>query len=184
MITSLNGLTSSEVQERRSRGLGNTARIKTSRSYFQIFLENTFTFINNVLFILGITLVLLGRASDALVSVGIITINILVSVVQEIRAKVTLDRIALLTRPTAIVVRDGQEQTIDPSEIVVGDLLKIGPGDQVVVDGSLVSGAIEADESLLTGESDQITKQPGSPIYSGSFCVNGSAFFTAEKVGY
>ena len=179
----LQGLTAAEVLERRSRGLGNTSRTNTSRSYAQIFLENTFTFINNVLFILGIALVLLGRTSDALVSVGIITINILVSVVQEIRAKRTLDQIALLTRPTAVVIRDGKEQTVDPNAIVVGDLLKIGPGDQVVVDGSLVSGSIEADESLLTGESDQIAKQPGSPVYSGSFCVNGSALFTAEKVG-
>jgi cation-transporting P-type ATPase E len=183
MTIPLQGLTSDQVKELRDRGLGNNAHLSTSRSYVQILRENVFTFINNVLFILGLALILMGRPSDALVSVGVILINVLVSLVQEIRAKRTLDKIALLTRPTALVIRDGQEMTIDPGEIVVGDLLKVGPGDQIVVDGSLVSGSIDADESLITGESDLIRKQPGSPVYSGSFCVNGAAYFTAEKVG-
>jgi cation-transporting ATPase E len=183
MNANLKGLTSTEVQERRARGMGNNARIQTGRSYPQIIRENVFTFINNVLFALGLALILLGRTSDALVSVGVILVNVVVSLIQEVRAKRTLDRIALLTRPTATVVRDGKEQTIDPSEVVIGDLLKAGPGDQLVVDGSLVSGTLDADESLLTGESDLIKKQPGSPVYSGSFCVNGSAYYEAQKVG-
>lgn len=177
------GLTSTEVAARRARGLGNDASIQTSRTYFQIIRENVLTFINLVLFGLGLALILLGRTSDALVSVGVIMINVVVSLVQEIRAKQTLDRIALLTRPTATVVRDGLEQSIDPAEIVVGDLLKLDAGDQVVVDGTLTSGMIDVDESLLTGESDLVKKQPGSAIYSGSFCVNGSATFEAQKVG-
>src|SRR5690348_12742403 len=117
----LQGLTTGEVIARRARGLGNSARPKISRTYVQIFIENTFTFTNNILYTLGIALVLLGQVSDALVSVGIVLSNTIVGVVQEIRAKRILDRIALLTRPQATVLRDGTEQTIDPGEVVLGD---------------------------------------------------------------
>ena len=183
MAPPLNGLTSAEVLERRQRGLGNDAHIQTGRTYVQILQENVFTFINNVLFILGLALILLKRPSDALISVGVIMINVVVSLFQEIRAKHTLDQIALLTRPTAKVVRESQEQTIDPAEIVVGDLLKVDPGDQVVVDGQVIAGTMEADESLLTGESDHVRKAAGQKVFSGSYCVSGSCYYEAEKVG-
>ncbi len=183
MSWNVQGLSTDEVSRRRAKGLGNDVPLQTTRSYLQILRENVFTFINNVLFALGIALVLLGRASDAMVSVVVISINVVVSVVQEVRAKRTLDRIALLTRPTATVIRDGQEQAVDPGEIVVGDVLVVGRGDQVVVDGQVVEGQIDADESLLTGESDPIPKGPGDPVYSGSFCVTGSALYEAHKVG-
>jgi cation-transporting ATPase E len=183
MSWQVRGLSPNEVLKRRAEGLGNNVPLQTTRSYFQILRENVFTFINNVLFALGIALVLLGRASDALVSVVVISINVVVSVIQEVRAKRTLDRIALLARPTATVIRDGREQAVDPGEIVVGDVLVVGRGDQVVVDGQVVEGHMDADESLLTGESDPIPKGPGDPVYSGSFCVTGSALYEAHKVG-
>ena len=183
MPDSLNGLTQADVLERRARGQGNTAQIQTSRSYGQIIRENVFTFINNVLFGLGLALILLGRPSDALVSVGVILVNVVFSLVQEIRAKRTLDKIALVTRPTVLAVRDGKEVTFDPKEIVVGDLLKVSPGDQICVDGVVVNGSMEADESLLTGESDLVKKKLGDPVYSGSFCASGSILFEAQKVG-
>jgi cation-transporting ATPase E len=185
----MNGLSTREVLERRARGLGNRDPVRTSRSYFQIICENVFTFVNMVLFGLGTALVLLGRPSDAIVSVLVILINVIVSVFQEIRAKRTLDRIALLTRPKATVLRDGQEQAVDPDEIVLGDILVLRLGDQVVVDGQVVGEAsggasrAELDESLLTGESDLIRKQGGDPVYSGSFCVTGSILYEAQKVG-
>ena len=183
MSSDLRGLAPAEVQARRAAGQVNRFPNPSSRSYGQIIRENVFTFINNILFGLGIALVVLGRPSDALISVGIILINLVVSLVQEIRAKRTLDRIALLTRPTANVVRGGREETIDPGEIVLGDLLVLRPGDQVVVDGVVISGRPEVDESLLTGESDPISKKPGDPVYSGSFCVSGSAYYEGQKVG-
>ena len=184
MATPLTGLTEQEVVQRQAQGLGNQAAIPTSRSYAQILRENVFTFINNVLFALGAALVLLGRPSDALVSVGVIFINVIVSVVQEIRAKRTLDKIALVTRPTATVIRDGQEKIVDPSALVVGDLCVVRPGDQVVVDGVVVGdGKMDVDESLLTGESDHIPKMAGNEVFSGSFCVTGSAVYEAQKVG-
>src|SRR5512137_2219930 len=121
--TSLSGLTESEVNRRRVQGLGNKVPPPTARTYVQIFRENIFTFINTVIFLLGVALVIVGRPADALVSLGVISANVLVSVVQEIRAKRTLDRIALLTRPAAQVIRDAVPQNILPEQLVVGDVL-------------------------------------------------------------
>lgn len=182
--TPMTGLSEQDVIERRARGLGNRVPPATGRTYGQIIRENIFTFINIVIFVLALALVLVGRAGDALVSVGVISLNILVGVVQEIRAKRTLDRIALLTRPTATAIRNGQEQQLSPDELVVGDLLKVGPGDQIVLDGQVVGeGRMQVDESQLTGESNLVPKQAGAPVYSGSFCVNGTALYVAQKVG-
>jgi cation-transporting ATPase E len=177
------GLSEQEVRSRRAQGQGNTPPPPTGRTYSRILRENVFTFINNVLFFLGFALVLVGRPMDALISVGIVTINVAVSVVQEVRAKRTLDRIALLTRPKATVVRAGQEYVVPPEELVLGDLLKVGPGDQVLLDGAVLQGKMQVDESQLTGESDLIPKGPGDQVLSGSYCVNGGAFCVAEKVG-
>lgn len=183
-MTDMQGLSASEVIARRARGEGNDIQFQTTRSYAQILRENVFTFINDVLFGLGIALVLLGRVSDAVVSVGVVLTNVLVSVIQEIRAKRTLDRIALLTRPKATVIREGREQPIDPREIVRGDLLVVRSGDQIVVDGQVVGdGRMDVDESLLTGESDLVPKRAGDVVYSGTFCVNGGAVCEAQKVG-
>jgi len=164
-------------------GKGNSAPPSTTRTYAQILRENVFNFINIAIFVLGAALVLVGRPMDALLSVGIICLNILVSVVQEVRAKRILDHVALLTRPKACVIRDGQEQQVAPEELVLGDVLKLGPGDQVVLDGILCSGHMAVDESQLTGESDLVRKTTGDPVYSGSFCVNGSGYYEAQKVG-
>ncbi len=178
------GLSESEVIVRRAHGLGNTAPLKTSRSYIQIVRENVFMFVNTIMFILIVALLLLGQYSDAIVSMGVVSFNVLISLVQEIRAKRVLDRIALLTRPKATVMREGQERLVDPGEIVIDDILVVRPGDQMVVDGPMVSdGHLEVDESLLSGESDLIPKRLGDHLYSGSFCVSGSACYRAEQVG-
>ena len=155
-----------------------------NRSYWDIIRENVFTFINICLFGLGLTLLLLGRVGDALVSTGVISLNVIVSVVQEIRAKRTLDQIALLTRPTAIVIREGTEHTVAPEVLVTGDVVVVRPGDQIVVDGVLGGpGKITVDESLLTGESNPVPKKPGDAVFAGTFCVAGSARYVAEQVG-
>jgi cation-transporting ATPase E len=180
----IQGLSASEVAARRQQGLGNDVQFRTGRTYLQILRQNVFTFINTILFAIGFFLILIGQTGDALVTAGLVLLNVVVGVVQEGRAKRKLDQIALLARPKATVVRDGREMVVDPSELVLGDLLLAGPGDQIVVDGLIVGdGRIEADESLLTGESDHIPKQAGDPVYSGSFCVTGTAFYEAQKVG-
>jgi len=177
------GLTEAEAVQRRAAGKGNNIRLETSRTYWQIIRDNIFTFLNMVLFSIGAVLVLLGLPTDAFLSVGIALLNVVVGVVQEFRAKRLLDKIALLTRPKATVLRDTVEKVVDPNQIVLGDWLIVHPGDQIVVDGRLVEGKVDVDESLLTGESDLIPKQVGDTLYSGSFVVNGSATFEAEKVG-
>src|SRR3989440_1586521 len=184
MPQQLQGLKESEVASRRSQGLTNALPVKTSRTYVQIIGENVFTPINDILFVLGLALMLLGQFSDAVVSVSVVLLNVTVSVVQEVRAKRMLDRIALLNRPTTMVIRDGQQRTIVPEEVLVDDVLQVRPGDQIVVDGPVLeTERIDVDESLLTGESDLVPKQKGDRLYSGSFCVNGSALYQAEKVG-
>lgn len=180
----MNGLSNAEAQARHAQGLGNQVKISSSRTYRQIIKENVFTFVNIVLFGLGIVLILFGRVSDALVSVGVITINLVVSIVQEIHAKRILDHIALITRPLATVVREGSQKKVDQVEIVVGDILLVEAGDQIVVDGKMLSQEdIQVDESLITGEADPITKHTSDWLYSGSFCVSGSAYYQADKVG-
>ncbi len=158
--TLLRGLSAREVDSQRAAGKGAVPPPPTGRTYIQIVREDVFTLINNLLFILCIALLLLGQISEAVVSAGAVLFNVVISVVQEIRAKRALDRIALLTRPRAAVIRDGQEQALDPGELVEGDVLVLRAGDQVVVDGSILSaGRVEIDESLLTGESEPIVKQ-------------------------
>ncbi len=180
----ISGLSEEEVQARRAQGMGNQITIPSSRTYWQIFKENAFTFVNLVLFGLGIVLILLGRVSDALFSVGVIAINMVVSIVQEIRAKRVLDHIALITRPKVTVVREGVRKIVDLEEIVAGDTLVVETGDQLVADGAMLSDErIQVDESQLTGESDPITKHSGDTLYSGSFCLSGSGYYRAEKVG-
>jgi cation-transporting ATPase E len=183
-MTEIQGLSESEALARRQRGEGNDIRLQTSRSYGDILRQNLLAFINIVLFGIGAVLILIGRIEDAAVSVLLILMNVIIGVFQEVRAKRQLDRIALLTRPKVTIVRDGQEKAVDPSEIVLGDILVARPGDQVVVDGVLVGeGEIEVDESLLTGESDLIPKRANDKMMSGSFCVSGSAMYKATKVG-
>lgn len=179
----LQGLSDREAAARQAAGLGNEISIQTSRTYWDILRDNLFTFINGVYFFLSLVLIALGQASDVLVLACVILLNVVVNLVQEIRAKKKLDKIALLTRPRASVIREGTQREIDPAQIVVGDILVVHPGDQIVVDGVVVEGTIKVDESLLTGESDLIPKQIDDPVYSGSFCVSGRACYEAEKVG-
>ena len=180
----LQGLSDREAASRRAAGQGNDLSLQTGRTYWDILRDNLFTFINGVYFFLSLVLIALGRASDVLVLASVVLLNVVINVIQEIRAKKKLDKIALITRPKASVIRSAQERSIDPAEIVVGDLLVVRPGDQVVVDGVMVDESdVKVDESLLTGESDLIPKQVGDPVYSGSFCVSGTGCYQAEKVG-
>src|ERR671916_2390883 len=178
------GLPQGEADARRRRGEGNVAVSRSSRSYTRILRTNVFSFFNLVLFSIGVALLALGRVNDAVVSVGLGLVNAAISAVQEIRAKRKLDRLQLLSRSTVTVVRDGRDVEVDPGEVVRGDVLHVRPGDQVVVDGPVLEGGrVEADESLLTGESDPQLKRPGEDLLSGSFCVGGEGHQLARDVG-
>jgi cation-transporting ATPase E len=178
------GLSQQEVERRRKNGQGNVSASLSSRSYLHIVRKNVFTFVNMVLLTIGVLLVLLGSPSDATTTAGLVVMNVLVGLVQEVRAKRKLDHITLLTRPRVTVIREGQDHAVDASELVLGDVVSVTPGDQIVCDGRILSEShVEVDESLLTGESDYIPKQNGDTVYSGSFCVSGSALYEATLVG-
>lgn len=178
------GLIEEEVKKLRAAGLGNNVTLQTSRSYRQIVIENLFNFINIVFFTISAVMIVLQRYGDAFLVVIVIGSGVVIAVCQEIWAKRKLDEIALINRPKATVIRDRKEYDIDPGDIVQGDILVIASGDQILVDGVVVGdGRIDVDESLLTGESDLITKVANDTVYSGTFCVTGRAYFEATKVG-
>jgi len=178
------GLSTAEAERRRAAGQGNDVEIRAGRTYGRIVRDNAFNFINNLFYFLGILLLILGKPLDAFAVVFVIGANTVISLFQEIRAKRVMDKMAILLRPKADVLRDGQVVEIDPSLVVLGDVLRLEPGDQVVVDGPMVGdGRMEVDESLLTGESDLVTKHPGDDLMSGSFCMTGGGYYEAAQVG-
>jgi cation-transporting ATPase E len=178
------GLTTEEAESRRRHGESNTAGGGATRSYVTILRTNVFSFFNTILFVIGVALLALGRYSDALISVGLGLINAVISAAQEIRAKRKLDRLQLLDQARVHAVRDGRETEITPDAVVRGDVLRIGAGDQIVVDGPLLDGGrVETDESLLTGETDPVVKNPGDDLRSGSLCVVGGGYQLARDVG-
>jgi cation-transporting ATPase E len=186
----MHGLTEAEVQDRKRRGLINTPPPPTTRTLADILRANIFTSINVIIFSIALALVALGRVADGITSGGLVFINSVVGIYQELRAKRQLDQIALINRPKAIVLRrpasdasHSEEIQIDPAELVQDDVLVLQPGEQAVLDGELIEGSAELDESLLTGESDLITKHAGDAVLSGSFCVTGRALYRATKVG-
>ena len=177
------GLSAAEAAARAARGLGNDARIASGRTYPEILRDNVLQPVNILLGIICLVLAALGLYGDAAVTIVLVLVNIVVGLVQEVRAKRSLDRLSVLTRPTATVIRDGSELIIDPAGVVLGDLLMVRRGDQLLLDGKVSVGTFQADESLLTGESDRIPKVLGSEVLSGSFCVDGEARYVATRVG-
>jgi cation-transporting ATPase E len=186
--TAPTGLTELEAGERARSGRANTPVRGSSRTTTKILRTTVFSFYNNVLFVIGIALLGLGRYSDALVSVGLGIINAALSAFQELRARRALDRLQLLAREPVTVVRDGAERQVSPAEVVEGDLLRVRGGHQVVVDGPVVDdgtdrAVLEADEALLTGEADPVPKAPGDRLLSGSSIASGEGWQRAEAVG-
>lgn len=177
------GLTTSEVAERRERGLTNDVKERTSRSIAHILRANILTRFNFILTALLVVILIVGQPQDALFAV-IMVVNAVIGIAQELRAKVTLDRLALLDAPRARAVRDGVAQDIDVGDLVLDDLVDIRLGDQIVVDGVVEATAgMLVDESELTGESRPVDKPRGSTVLSGSFVVAGSARYRATAVG-
>ncbi|MDR2846460.1 MAG: HAD-IC family P-type ATPase [Candidatus Methanoplasma sp.] len=178
------GLTEAEVRERVLSGKANSFESPVSRSYSDIVFRNVFTVFNLILFVLGAALVYFDEVISAISATGVIALNILIATVQEIRAKRRLDKIALLLRPTVNVIRNGTEKSIDPSGIVMDDIIHISSGDQAQVDGELIESiSVEMDESPLTGESKTIRKRAGDTIYSGAVCITGDGYFRVTALG-
>ena len=177
------GLTGAQVSERRSRGQVNDLPTSTTRTTKEIIKGNVFTYFNFLLGGLMIVILAAGPANDALFG-GVIVANTLIGIVQELRAKRTLDRLSVLSAPRAVVRRDGSPVEIAIEDVVLDDIVQLAPGDQLPVDGTLIENeAIEIDESLLTGESDAVAKVPGDAVMSGSFVAAGSGAMRATRVG-
>ena len=177
------GLTEQEVAQRVAEGLVNRAPERTSRTLGEIVRAHVFTRFNGLLGVIAVAVLATGRWQDALF-VGILVVNAVVGASQEIRAKRTLDALAVLHAPRARVRRDGTEVDIDVQAVVRDDVVLVAAGDQVVVDGVVAqSDELEVDESLLTGEADPIVKHVGDRVLSGSFVVAGRGVVVATDVG-
>jgi cation-transporting ATPase E len=177
------GLSSAQVAERRSRGLTNAGGGRTSRSVAEILRANILTRFNLILGVLLAVIVIVGQPQDALFGIVLVT-NALIGIGQEVRAKRTLDRLAVLSAPRVRVIRDGSPRDIAVDELVADDLVDLRAGDQLVADGVVrASASMQADESLLTGESEPVDKRAGDQLLSGSFVVAGSGGYQATGVG-
>jgi cation-transporting P-type ATPase E len=177
------GLTAAEVAERVARGEVNDVPVRSSRSLVDIVRANVFTRFNAIIGVLWLIMLFVAPIQDSLFGFVILA-NTGIGIVQEWRAKKTLDSLAVIGEAKPTVRRDGVAAVVGTSEIVLGDLIEIGPGDKIVVDGACVeTDGLEIDESLLTGEADPVVKHPGDPVMSGSFVVAGGGAFTATKVG-
>lgn len=177
------GLSATEVAQRVQAGLVNVVETSPSRSLGEIIRANVFTYFNGLIATLTVLVLVFGSPRDALFGL-VAVINVVIGVVQELRAKHTLDSLALLNAPKAKVVRDGRQSELEVEAVVLDDILCLGIGDQVVVDGIVCEAdGLSIDESLLTGESDPVAKQPGDEVLSGSFVVAGSGRFQATRVG-
>ncbi|WP_369194617.1 HAD-IC family P-type ATPase [Streptomyces djakartensis] len=177
------GLTGSQVAERVARGQVNDVPVRSSRSVADIVRANVFTRFNAIIGVLWLIMLVVAPIQDSLFGFVILA-NTGIGIVQEWRAKKTLDSLALIGEVRPTVRRDGAAAQVHTSEIVLDDLIEIGPGDKVVVDGVCAEAdGLEIDESLLTGEADPVVKQPGDPVMSGSFVVAGGGAFQATKVG-
>ena len=177
------GLSTAEVAERVARGEVNDVPVRSSRSLGEIVRANVFTRFNAIIGVLWLIMLFVAPFQDSLFGYVILA-NTGIGVIQEWRAKQTLDSLAVIGEAKPTVRRDGAAVEVSTSEIVLGDLIEIGPGDKVVVDGECVEAdGLEIDESLLTGEADPVVKQPGDAVMSGSFVVAGGGAFEATKVG-
>ncbi|MFI5885428.1 HAD-IC family P-type ATPase [Streptomyces sp. NPDC051554] len=177
------GLTAAGVAERVARGEVNDVPVRSSRSLGEIVRANVFTRFNAIIGVLWLVMLFVAPVQDSLFGYVIIA-NTGIGVFQEWRAKKTLDSLAVIGESKPTVRRDGAAVAVSTSEIVLGDLIEIGPGDKVVVDGECVEAdGLEIDESLLTGEADPVVKRPGDAVMSGSFVVAGGGAFEATKVG-
>lgn len=181
---SLAGLSEAEAEAKRLKGLSNAVTFEPTRTTKDILHSNTLTIFNFSLVGVAFVQLLLGLHWDMLLSLGVALLNIFINVFQEMLAIRRLQALEPATRPSATVIREGKARTIDPTEVVVGDILVAGPGDQIQVDGEILSEKpILVDESKLIGKGNRLAKQQGDMLYAGSFCISGRAAYQASKVG-
>lgn len=177
------GLSKSQVEERQEQGLVNRAQKKYSKTYKSIFISNICTFFNLLCLLAALALLSAHAPITQFTFVLIFLCNICMGIIQEIRAKKKIDRLSILSSPTARVIRDRKKREIPISEIVLDDILLLGAGQQVPADCIMLDGAAELNESLLTGESVPVKKENGETLYAGSFVASGHCAVRVDKIG-
>ena len=177
------GLSTKQVNERIQKGYVNTTVKKYSKTYRSIFVDNICTFFNLLCLLAAVALLLAKAPPSQFMFVGIFLCNIIIGIVQEIRAKKQIDKLSILTSPLALVVRDGKRQEIPSDQIVLDDVLVLTAGQQVPADCIALDGNAEVNESLLTGESVPIKKNDGDLLYAGSFIASGQIAVRVDKLG-
>lgn len=176
------GLTAQQVQEHRMHGWTNQPVDPPSKTTKEIIKENVFTYFNLIFLVLAVLLCLVGSFRD-LTFLPVIVLNTLIGIIQETRAKKVLDNLTMLNAPHAMVIRDGKKSQINAEDLVVDDIVIFEAGNQVCADAEVCAGEVQVNESLLTGESDEITKRKGDQLMSGSFIVSGQCHARLDKVG-
>ena len=179
----IKGLTYEEVRERKRAGLVNSAVIAPSKTVKEIIISNTFTYFNMVFFVLAALLLLVGSQIRELTFLIVVVANSLIGIFQELRAKAVLDKLTVLNAPRARVIRDGRTIVIPVEKLVLDDVVIFKTGDQIPADAKVISGEVAANESLLTGEADEIMKREGDDLLSGSFIIYGECYARLTKVG-
>ena len=177
------GLSSEVVEARIEQGYDNFVKKKSGKSYLSIFIQNIFTFFNILTFIVAAALIAVGAGATQLFFIVIITANIVIGIFQEIRSKMKIDKLSLVSAPSAVVIRDGERSVIPTSDVVLDDIICFEMGKQICTDSIVVRGECEVNESMLTGESEPVKKRAGDMLYSGSFISSGSVIARVEKVG-
>lgn len=178
----ITGLTDEEVRQRVEEGLTNRADISTDKTTKEIVISNVFTYFNLIFLVITILLIMVGSFRN-LTFLPIIIGNTVIGIVQEIRAKKTLEKMSLLNAPHADVIRNGSVKQISTDELVKDDVILLTAGKQICADAVVISGNIQVNESLLTGEADEVEKTEGGTLMSGSFVVSGECYARLEKVG-
>ena len=181
-METIKGITHEEVEEKIKQGKSNKVKIKTNESILKILRKNIFTYFNFIFLILTILLIT-SHSYRNLTFLGIIITNILIGIIQQIRSKITLDKLSLLDKNKYIIIRDGKEEEIDSDNLVEGDFIILEAGKQIPADAEVVSGKIYVNESLLTGEQNEIEKNINSNLMSGSFVISGKAIVRLTNVG-
>ena len=176
------GLSSEDVKLRVAAKQTNRVKKVVGKSYLQIFVSNIFTFFNAIGLFIFFIMILVESPANAL-GIVIVLANTAIGIFQEIRSKLAVEKLSIVSEPTATVVRDGLEQTIATRDIVLDDVLSLSAGKQVSCDCTVIIGEVEVNESMLTGESDAVKKKAGDTLYSGSFIISGNCTVRAEKVG-
>jgi len=180
----IQGLTSAEATRRFADGQYNKPVGDSQRSFISIVIKNVIDLPNAVIFTAVAFLLIYGQTQDAFLISGIMFLNTIISIFQEVQARNYLRSIQVLKKELVTVIRDGVEHELEPEKIVANDVIKISSGNYLYVDGVLLQGSsLLLDESILTGESDYVAKQPGDRMLSGSFVINGIGYYEATQIG-